>query len=84
MQKLDPKPSLYLKGFYFLNFLSFSFTRCKTEKAIHGGVRGVKKCCTILWRTVASAPQKFNFLGRILLHAPQKFIFLWPIWTTAH
>ena len=34
-------------------------------------MRGVKKCCTILWRMEAHAPQKCHYLWRMWLHAPQ-------------
>ena len=80
--KLDPKPSIYLKGFYFLNFLSFSFTPCKTKKAIHRG-GGIWNPGTILWRMGPHAPQKVTILWRTWPYAPQNCDFLWRMWPHA-
>ena len=35
---LEHLTHVHLEGFYFLNFLSFSFIYFQTEKAVHGGV----------------------------------------------
>ena len=55
-----------------MNFLSFFSLRAKLKRrSTGGGVRGVKKCCTILWRMEPHAPQKCHFLWRMWTHAPQ-------------